>query len=88
MNWITLVLVFLVLYLVMSHKPAYSETDEKKIRVSKSLDALKDRSQNWMSASVDTLRALYDSVTSMATSMVKPQTSGFCAPCAAGVILA
>lgn len=88
MNWITLILVFLVLYLVMAQKPAYSDTDEKKVRVSKSLDALKDRSQNWLSASVDTLRALYDSVTSMASTMVQPKTSSYCGGGCGAVMLA
>ena len=88
MNWITLILTFLVLYLVMTNKPSYSDTDDKKVRVAKSLDALKDRSQNWLSASVDTLRALYDSVTSMASSMVKPKTSGYCGGGCAAVMLA
>jgi len=81
-------LTFLVLYLVMTNKPSYSDADPKKVRVAKSLDALKDRSQNWVSASVDTLRALYDSVTSMASNMVQPKTSGYCGICASGVVMA
>jgi hypothetical protein len=88
MNWITLILTFLVLYLVMTNKPSYADTDPKKVRVAKSLDALKDRSQNWLSASVDTLRALYDSVTSMASNMVRPKTSSYCGPCASGIVMA
>ena len=83
MNWLTLILTFLVLYMVMTNKPFYTDTDDKKVRVAKSLDALKDRSQNWVSASVDTLRALYDSITSMASNMVRPKTSSYCGPCAA-----
>ena len=83
MNWITLVLTFLVVYLVMTRKPNYADSDEKAVRVNKSLDALKDRSQNWLTASVDALRALYDSVTSMASSIVQPKTSNYCAPCGA-----
>jgi hypothetical protein len=86
MNWLTLILTFLVLYMVMTNKPSYADTDDKKVRVAKSLDALKDRSQNWMSASVDTLRALYDSITSMASNMVRPKTSSYCGPCAAAML--
>lgn len=86
MNWLTLILTFLVMYMIFTNKPSYADTDDKKVRVAKSLDALKDRSQNWVSASVDTLRALYDSITSMASNMVQPKTSSYCGPCAAAML--
>ena len=88
MNWLTLILTFLVFYLIMTNKPSYADTDEKKVRVAKSLDALKDRSQNWLSVTVDTLRALYDSVTSMASNMVQPKTSSYCGVCPLAVAVA
>ena len=86
MNWLTLILTFLVMYMIFTNKPSYADTDSKKVRVAKSLDALKDRSQNWLSASVDTLRALYDSITSMASNAIRPKTSSYCGPCAGAML--
>lgn len=88
MNLLTLILTFLVFYLIMTNKPSYADTDQKKVRVAKSLDALKENSQNWLTVSVNTLRALYDSITSMASNMVQPKTSSYCGPCAAGIVMA
>ena len=86
MQFLTLILTFLLFYLVLSNKPSYDDTDEKKVRVSKSLDALKSKSVDWMTSTVGALRALYDAVTSMAATMVAPKTSSFCGPCAAAMV--
>jgi hypothetical protein len=86
MQFLTLILTFLLFYLVLSNKPSYDDVDEKKVRVRKSLDTLKDRSMDWLSTSVGALRALYDAVTSMAATMVAPKKSSFCGPCAAAMV--
>jgi len=82
MNMITMILSFLVFYLVIMRKPSFDTGDTNQTKVNKSLDNLKLKSRNWLSSTMDTLRALYDSLISMATTAstaVKPKTSGFVA---------
>ena len=81
---ITMILTFLVFYLIMMRKPSFDTGDTDQTKVNKSLDNLKSKSQNWLSSTADTLRALYDSLISMATTAVKPRTSNFSPGCGCG----
>lgn len=85
MKFTTLILTFLVFYLVLTYRPSYAEGDTQQERINKSLDTLKSRSQDWLGATVSTLRALYDSVTQMGRKMTQPKTSNFVAGCGCGV---